>query len=428
MQSEQTGLDDAVRQQVADLLSRLRTGGHASFSALRTLFNETLNYDYANESLSLDASLNNLPVEQPLLVATGAEGQFHVIYIRFTHNALSPGDERKIVTKLLRNHLYALFIFSNYAQTTWHFINVKNEPEHEKRRVFRRITVAREDRLRTAIERISMLNLKRLETSQLLIMPLDIQRIHDEAFDVEAVTKRFFDEYSIIFRILQKDLLNQTGDPTWAHDYALQFLNRCMFLYFIQRKHWLGENTEFLNYFWQSYLKTAHEPNAFVKDWLMVLFFQAFNNNYNGRYRHFPDDIQAILSQAPYLNGGLFTENALDKEKSGEFVISDERFYQVLHFLEQYNFTITEDSPLDQEVAVDPEMIGKVYESLVNVSEDLDERGDAGIFYTPRVEIDLMCRLSLAEYLVNHLGAHKTRKRGLSVKCACAIDGLSTCR
>ena len=55
-------------------------------------------------------------------------------------------------------------------------------------------------------------------------------------------------------------------------------------------------------------------------------------------------------------------------------------------------------------MAVDPEVIGKVYESLVNISEEADERGDAGIFYTPRTEIDLMCRLALVEHLSNHLG------------------------
>jgi len=80
----------------------------------------------------------------------------------------------------------------------------------------------------------------------------------------------------------------------------------------------------------------------------------------------------------------------------------------VFTFLQRYNFTIAEDSPLDQEVAVDPEMIGKVYESLVNVSAEADERGDAGIFYTPRTEIDLMCRLALVDNLANHIGSsHK---------------------
>ena len=153
---------------------------------------------------------------------------------------------------------------------------------------------------------------------------------------------------------------------------------------------------------------TKQQTNAdsFVDRWLNVLFFEAFNNKFHGGHRHFPDRIREALALAPYLNGGLFTENALDREY--DFQISDQRFEGIFAFLEKYNFTIAEDSPLDQEVAVDPEMIGKVYESLVNVSDEADERGDAGIFYTPRTEIDLMCRLALVDNLTNHLGTdHK---------------------
>ena len=221
--------------------------------------------------------------------------------------------------------------------------------------------------------------------------PLEIQARHDKAFDVEAVTKQFFENYKSVFQCLQDDLADQTNDKQWAHDYALQFLNRCMFLYFIQRKRWLGNDTEFLKTFWESY-RTSNQPvDSFVERWLNVMFFEAFNNKFHGGHRQFPDEIRRALSSAPYLNGGLFTENDLDDRHN--FQISDSRFKAIFNFLESYNFTIAEDSPLDQEVAVDPEMIGKVYESLVNVSEETDERGDAGIFYTPRTEIDLMCRL-----------------------------------
>ena len=210
---------------------------------------------------------------------------------------------------------------------------------------------------------------------------LAIQTGHEEAFNVEAVTKQFFEDYQSVFHDLQDDLTRQTADRRWAHDYALQFLNRCMFLYFIQRKRWLGEDTEFLRSFWESYQATSEQADLFVGRWLNVLFFEAFNNKFHGGHRHFPDQIREALALAPYLNGGLFTENALDGEY--DFQISDQRFEGIFDFLENYNFTIAEDSPLDQEVAVDPEMIGKVYESLVNVSDEADERGDAGIFYTP---------------------------------------------
>ena len=290
-------------------------------------------------------------------------------------------------------------MFSNREQTDWHFVNVKHITQ--KHRLLRRITIGPTEKLRTASERIAMLDAESLDS------PLEIQSRHDDAFDVEAVTKGFFDAYKSVFQRLQDDLADQTDDNQWAHDYALQFLNRCMFLYFIQRKGWLGDDTDFLKTFWESYQTTDQPVDSFVDRWLNVLFFEAFNNRFHGGHRHFPDTIRKALASAPYLNGGLFTENDLDSQH--DFQISDSRFKSIFNFLESYNFTIAEDSPLDQEVAVDPEMIGKVYESLVNVSEETDEQGDAGIFYTPRTEIDLMCRLALVDNLANHLGEeHKS--------------------
>jgi len=103
-----------------------------------------------------------------------------------------------------------------------------------------------------------------------------------------------------------------------------------------------------------------------------------------------------VISNAPYLNGGLFRENGLDGIK---VLITDKMFQKILEFFESYNFTIKEDMPLESEVAVDPQMIGYVYESLANVAEEIYDRNDLGIFYTPRVEVDFMCRRSLVEYL-----------------------------
>jgi hypothetical protein len=306
---------------------------------------------------------------------------------------------------LLKEHQYGLFIFSNQSQDYWHFINVKYDTETEKRRLFRRITISPEERLRTAAERISMLDLQYIQPDMFGLKPLTIQFKHDEAFDVEAVTKQFYKEYEGQFRELENDLCNQADDRSWAHDYSLQFLNRCMFIYFIQRKGWLGNDRDFLPSFWKSYQRSGQSRDSFVDNWLKVLFFEAFNNKFHGGHSHFPPEIREALSLAPYLNGGLFTENRRDQDHRA--AISDRRFEQIIKFLECYNFTIAEDSPLDKEVAVDPEMIGKVYESLVNIQDDVDARGEAGIFYTPRTEIDLMCRLSLVNHLANHLGEDK---------------------
>jgi len=373
---------------------------------LKELFWSELNYQRVNEPLSRrgwTATAASALAEDPLLFAAGgANSDFHVIYARLNSEKPQLGPERPVVTRLLSEHPYGLFIFSNADQDMWHFVNVKYDEKITKRRLFRRMTIGREERLRTASERVALLDLSSISAELFGISPLAIQQRHDEAFDVEAVTKQFFNEYNAAFSMLQSDLEKQTKDRTWAHDYALQFLNRLMFLYFIQRKRWLGEDNEFLSTFWKTYQASGQSRDTFFDCWLKVLFFEAFNNKFHGGHRQFPDSIKQGLSLAPYLNGGLFAENELDHKRN--FIITDNRFSQLFAFLERYNFTIAEDSPLDQEVAVDPEMIGKVYESLVNVSTEADERGDAGIFYTPRTEIDLMCRLALVDNLSSHLG------------------------
>ncbi len=386
-----------IEAKVHNILSNLEGLGKA-----RELFAE-LNYDPAHDPISRKGwgeAVANTLAEDPQIIA--CHDDFKIIYARLDSDGLFLGDERPVVNRLLRECPYLLCLFSDRQQQQWHFVNIKYDEDIKKRRLFRRITVGPGERLRTATERLSLLDLERIRPDLTGIYPLDIQTRHDEAFDVEAVTKQFFEEYKAVFKILEYDLMKQVNDHTWAHDYSLQFLNRCMFIYFIQRKGWLGNDRDFLLSLWKSYQRSGQSQNSFVDNWLRMLFFEAFNNKFHGGHSHFPTEIKEALSLAPYLNGGLFTESRLDHEHKA--AVSDHRFEQIIRFLERYNFTIAEDSPLDKEVAVDPEMIGKVYESLVNVSEEVDERGEAGIFYTPRTEIDLMCRLSLADHLANHLG------------------------
>jgi len=393
-------------QAILEILRELR-----GLEPLKELFWAELNYDHINRPLprhGWNQAAASALAEDPILFAGGGENNdFHVIYGRLAHDRLLLGHERPVVTQLLKGHEYALFVFSNLTQDLWHFINVKYDTDTKRRRLFRRITVSPDERLRTAAQRLSIIDLERVGGDLLGLSPLAVQQRHDEAFDVEAVTDQFFKEYKVIFRFLEDYLAEQTNALQWAHDYSLQFLNRCMFLYFIQRKGWLGGDRDFLMSFWRSYQRSGQPEDGFVERWLKVLFFEAFNNGFQGGHGHFSDETSQALSLAPYLNGGLFTENKLDHEHSP--TISDSCFERIFEFLEQYNFTISEDSPLDKEVAVDPEMIGKVYESLVNITDDVDARGEAGIFFTPRTEIDLMCRLALVDHLANHLGQeHKS--------------------
>ncbi len=389
------------KQSVLSLLSQFK-----GLDPLKQLLWSELGYDRADSPLSrrkLGEPLAQTLADDPLLFATApGDDQFHVLYTRLAGDRLLLGAERALVGRLLREHPYGLFVFSNENQDRWHFLNVKEGPDAAKRRLFRRITIGADERLRTASERIAMLDMEGREAQSALA----VQQLHDQAFDVEAVTRDFFKEYQAVFELLRKPLQKQTKDGRWAHDYALQFLNRIMFIYFIQRKGWLAGEREFFRAFWEAYQKGGGR-DAFFDQWLKILFFEAFNNEKGllntPKRSYLPQPIREALWKAPYLNGGLF-ERKVDLDERHPFTLPDALCRQVFEFFERFNFTIAEDSPLDQEVAVDPEMIGKVYEMLVNVSEEIDEKGDAGIFYTPRIEIDLMCRLSLVQYLANHLG------------------------
>ena len=202
--------------------------------------------------------------------------------------------------------------------------------------------------------------------------------------------------------------------PTQVHAFAQQLLNRLMFLYFVQKKGWLRWNGEpdprYLRTLWERYRDGERAGDGGFYRWLQALFLDAFNKQRAALVANpaLLEDVRESFLGMPYLNGGLFERNDLDELG---FSVADQFFVQLFDrfqgeepgFLERYNFTVDESTPLDVEVAVDPEMLGKVYESLVAE----EERHAAGIFYTPREEIDYMCRLSLIEYLHEQTGYPK---------------------
>ncbi|MEM2956648.1 MAG: hypothetical protein QW041_03700 [Candidatus Pacearchaeota archaeon] len=227
----------------------------------------------------------------------------------------------------------------------------------------------------------------------------EVWRKWKKAFSVERVTEDFFEDYKSIFFTLRNELIRQNVSRKESHEFTLQFLNRIMFIYFISKKKWL-EQLNFVEWLWSSYKNLGKfNSNEFYDKWLKQVFLKAFNNR-SHEIKDLPDSVLRVISSAPYLNGGLFRKNNLDDLK---IEITDRMFQRIFEFFEKYNFTIKEDMPLDQEVAVDPQMIGYVYESLANVAEEIYDRNDLGIFYTPRIEVDFMCRRSLVEYLSKRL-------------------------
>jgi hypothetical protein len=205
-----------------------------------------------------------------------------------------------------------------------------------------------------------------------------------KAFDVEAVTKRFYDDYERVFTNLQGVLNLPT--PEDKKMFAQVLMNRLMFLRFVERKGWLrlGNSNP------KEYLKNLYQARglnnlSWYRSRLQVLFFEGLAIPNHNR--------ENVIGSVPYLNGGLFTITEWD-ERAGD--IADEAFEPILGengLLYRYNFTVEESTPLDIDVAVDPEMLGKVFEKLVIA------RRESGSYYTPRTVVQFMCREALKGYL-----------------------------
>ena len=237
-----------------------------------------------------------------------------------------------------------------------------------------------------------------------------------DAFSVESLNKEFFRTYKEHYEKFWKFLANPSNgyrnillDITKEQlekqekpirDFAKKLLGRIVFLHFLQKKGWMGcsantnkwENGE--KQFMQQLFAHFTYKQHFHSQCLTKLFF----NTLNTRRAKDVFEIRGLKgklngSRVPYLNGGLF-----DTDKPAAVLTIDfpeKYFAELLEFFEQYNFTIDENSPDDHEVGIDPEMLGHIFENL------LEENREKGAFYTPKEVVQYMCKESIVQYLSN---------------------------
>lgn len=241
-----------------------------------------------------------------------------------------------------------------------------------------------------------------------------------DAFSVESLNKEFFKTYKEHYEKFWKFIANPANgyrnillDTTKEQpekqekpirDFAKKLLGRIVFLHFLQKKGWMGCSANTKKWenggkqFMQQLFADFSDKSRFHSQCLTKLFFNTLNTRR-------PNDIFEIKglsgklngSRVPYLNGGLF-----DADKPEEVLTIDfpeKYFAELLEFFEQYNFTIDENSPDDHEVGIDPEMLGHIFENL------LEENREKGAFYTPKEVVQYMCKESLVQYLSNSFNA-----------------------
>ena len=239
-----------------------------------------------------------------------------------------------------------------------------------------------------------------------------------EAFSVDKLSDDFFETYRNIYAdfvqhitgkryvkekgkwientIQEPDEQLQSafdGDEKSVRDYVKKMMGRLVFLQFLQKKGWLGVPAdkpwgEGDQHFLQNLFANSNHKEDFLDEVLEPLLFETLNDG--ERANEIADARLGENIKIPYLNGGLFESDALDKRK---VIFKAELFENLFQFFSEYNFTIDENDPNDAEVGVDPEMLGRIFENL------LEDNKDKGAFYTPKEIVQYMCRESLIAYL-----------------------------
>lgn len=320
------------------------------------------------------------------------------------------------------SHILIVFHYEDVEEKPWRFSYAYKQDTQANTTPAKRYTYVfgRDFRGRTAAERFCLLAQSERKNSD-FVDAFSVEALSDEFFNLYRAYYATFVEYIIGEKYTDEKKLNniikgwnwRTNDTTnqfattfdndakATRDYIKKMFGRIVFLYFLQRKGWLynSEGKSDAQYMRHLYEKAEQRGLAdrFLDDVLEILFFYILNTKepkkrIDNAKQERGKDVRIIpgWDKIPFLNGGLFQDDDIDRLPC---VFPASYFRELFTFLDSYNFTINENDQEDAEVGIDPEMLGRIFENL------LEDNKDKGAFYTPKEIVDYMCRESLIAYL-----------------------------
>ena len=354
----------------------------AAAQAIRTLFVETLDFEpYGETWVPLNGTDPNLPSDARLLAHRDGFGVLYIPLDNAETNRIT-GATVSAAAKVIGDTIAdePLLLFTNRDRDQLHFIHPDLSGAQPK---LQRMVVHRNQPARTFVQQIANLWHDYGEAG------LTVGQAISNAFSVQPVTDTFFKDYKAAYDAAVKLIAAGIGQAD-AEQFTQTLFNRLLFVHFVSRKGWLSFNddTDYLNALWRDYQADAKASNFYFGR-LTTLFFAGLNNPES---RNLSSGVQFLIGNVPFLNGGLFEETDLDRRAMN--AVPDAAVETLItNLFNRYNFTVTEATPLDTEVAVDPEMLGKLFEETVN------ERHSNGAYYTPRPVVAFMCREAIKGYL-----------------------------
>lgn len=245
------------------------------------------------------------------------------------------------------------------------------------------------------------------KTSQLFVEPIDRWQALWSAFDISVVNKQFYNAIKNAFDDLVENTLSKSFIKSIdiKKHFTIRLIGRIIFCWFLKKKEIINENV--------LSSKAIQNYSNYYREVLEILFFDVFNTPKHLRKNNLPKEIEDY----PFLNGGLFENQDDDFRGNFQLFLPNEWFFNLIHnTLERYNFTIDENSSTNEELAIDPEMLGRIFENLLaeqNPETKLaaSDRKVTGSYYTPREIVDYMVEQSISEYLKSTIIANEERAK-----------------
>jgi len=322
----------------------------------KTLFTEALGWEHYTSTLTF-------PIEQREFTLNALAQKRGLVVYLYQGDIPDYPTRRKVDRQVTRSVLEHLIIYIDPGNTTQIWQWVKREPA--KPTACREHTYHSGQTGDSLIQKLQGIAFS-LEEEEALSLP-DVTTRTRKAFDVERVTKRFYDVFQKEHGAFLK-FLKGIPDADLQRWYVSVMLNRLMFIYFIQKKNFLDGNPDYLHGKLEE--SQSRGKDRFYRDILCPLFFEGFGKQDHER----SSAISKLLGKVPYLNGGLFLKHQIEEQHGKNIQIADAAFEKLFAFFEQYHWHLDE-RPLRNEKEINPDVLGYIFEKYINQKQ-------MGAYYT----------------------------------------------
>jgi type I restriction-modification system DNA methylase subunit len=335
-----------------------------------------------------------------LCLLKGTTSQLLFMFVRLKDHRLRKTDIERITRKFIGGQEAGRYIVWLFADPKDHAIKIIASGKERRKVTMKTLTIEAGEWYLT-YDLVFNLASQKFAQGGLFKQPEELWKAIWESFDITIVNREFFKSIKIHFDSLIGVALSTPRCPLEGQDakvqFAIRLIGRLLFCWFLKKKGIVHDVV--------LSSKAVEANGAYYRTVLEPLFFDVFNTPKAKRKK-----LSDTIKDYPFLNGGLFEAQEDDHVRNVLLTIPNEWFHDLFaKTLERFNFTVDESSSANEEIAVDPEMLGRIFENLLaeqNEETKKTARNETGSFYTPRQIVDFQVEESIAYYLEEQLG-HK---------------------